>query len=75
MPVFKVHQRADQYSECLVTTETKEAALAQALDSGVWKFVEVQAEEIIGIDELNAEGNAIVYHYLEENIFVDEIEA
>jgi len=75
MPVFKVHQRADQYSVCLVTAETKEAALAQAFHSGAWKFVETQAEEIIGIDELDANGNAIVYHYLEENEFVDEVEA
>ena len=70
MKTFKVHQRCDQYSVCRVQAETKEEALAKALDNGLWEFIETQDETIIAIDELGPDGNAEFYHYLEDEEFV-----
>ena len=77
MKKFKDHKRCDEYRVCFIEAEDKEDALLQALHGDQdWDFVETDGEEIIGIDELNEQGDeAEQYHYLENNKFIDTVKA
>jgi hypothetical protein len=55
---------------CRVEAETKEEALQKALDGGLWEFVETQDETVIAIDELGEDGNAVFYHYYDDEGFI-----
>ena len=71
---FKIHKRVDLFETAFVEADSKEEALAKA-DGAIYEDSYREGWEIVAIDELNEAGKPVVYHYLEDDKFIDAVDS